>query len=228
MKKHSVIITVLMLIQAVAVSVFAQDKPVAGDMISGVVSSEDGPLMMVNITERDSAFRIVAHTITDIEGRFSFRLVRPGNRLHIDLVGYGSFDAVIDRHSYEIMMKTAPELPPVWISQDRITETGPMPIPPPVAGQKISGYISCKEGPLETANVVEIDENDKFIAWSSTDNKGYFSFTLVNPCHRIQVSYVGFETVTYPIDRTYFDIRLKERKDMPTVDVDADRKKVLY
>ena len=46
----------------------------AGDIISGVIEDNDGPMMMVNVTERDAADRIVAHAITDIEGNFSFQL----------------------------------------------------------------------------------------------------------------------------------------------------------
>ena len=53
----------------------------AGDIISGVVEDNDGPMMMVNVTERDAADRIVAHAITDIEGNFSFKLVNPKDRI---------------------------------------------------------------------------------------------------------------------------------------------------
>jgi hypothetical protein len=73
MKKH-LVFSAMLLIQAAAVFVFAQQKPQSGDKISGVVFEDDGPMMMVNVTERDSADNIVAHTITDIDGHFSFRL----------------------------------------------------------------------------------------------------------------------------------------------------------
>ena len=63
-------------------------KPTAGDIITGRVSNSEGPMMMVNITERDSSDRIVAHAITDIEGNFSFKLVDPADHLEIINLGY--------------------------------------------------------------------------------------------------------------------------------------------
>ena len=37
----------------------------AGDVIRGVVSDKEGPMMLVNVTQRDSLDRIVARSITD-------------------------------------------------------------------------------------------------------------------------------------------------------------------
>ena len=68
----------------------------AGDIISGVIEDNDGPMMMVNVTERDAADRIVAHAITDIEGNFSFQLKNPKDRLQISYVGYETVDIPID------------------------------------------------------------------------------------------------------------------------------------
>ena len=39
--------------------------------------------MMVNVTERDSSDSVVAHSLTDFWGYFSFRLVSPENRISI-------------------------------------------------------------------------------------------------------------------------------------------------
>lgn len=40
--------------------------------ISGNISSDaEGPLMMVNVTERDKNDRIIEATVTDMEGNFS-------------------------------------------------------------------------------------------------------------------------------------------------------------
>ena len=41
-----------------------------GTMISGTVSDDIEPLMMVNVVEVDEANRIVAHGVTDINGNF--------------------------------------------------------------------------------------------------------------------------------------------------------------
>ena len=74
----------------------------AGDVISGVVEDNEGPLMMVNVTERDAADRIVAHAITDIEGNFSFRLQNPKDRIQISYVGYETVDIPINKTFFEI------------------------------------------------------------------------------------------------------------------------------
>lgn len=104
MKKHLVLLSALLL-QAAAISVFAQNKPQAGDIISGVVFEDAGPMIMVNVTERDSADNIVAHTITDMEGKFSFRLVNPKDRLKITYVGYTPVNIPIDKQFFEIRME---------------------------------------------------------------------------------------------------------------------------
>ena len=69
----------------------------AGDIISGVIEDNDGPMMMVNVTERDAADRIVAHAITDVEGNFSFKLVNPKDRIQSSYVGYETVDIPIDK-----------------------------------------------------------------------------------------------------------------------------------
>jgi len=212
---------VLLLVQTASAIVSAQK---AGDVITGVIADDEGPLMMINVTERDSADRIVAHTITDIDGTFSFKLVNPNDRILITHVGYQVVDTLIDRLHFDIMLKEADELPSVLITAERSMETGPMPIPRPVAWQKITGYISDKTGPLELANVEEVDENDQIVAQSVTDKRGYFSFTLMDPDHHIRVSCNGFETVEYPIDRKYFDIMLKKQNEASQENVDAESK----
>lgn len=92
----------LLLVQVTATTVFAQR---AGDIITGVVFENAGPMIMVNVTERDSADRIVAHTITDMEGKFSFKLVNPMDRLKISYVGYETVDIPISKNHFEIKMQ---------------------------------------------------------------------------------------------------------------------------
>jgi hypothetical protein len=133
---------------------------------------------------------------------------------------------VVDTLHFDIKLKESDDLPLVLILDGRSQETGPMPIPRPVAWQKITGFISDKTGPLELANVEEIDENDQIVAQSVTDKRGYFSFTLMDPDHHIRVSCNGFETVEYPIDRKYFDIMLKKQKNVPQENTDAETKNV--
>lgn len=103
MKTSRILSFVLMLvIQASAVTVFAQK---AGDIITGVVSDNEGPMMMVNVTERDQDDRIVAHAITDMDGVFAFKLVNPDDRLNITYVGYETVDIPFDKLHFDIKMK---------------------------------------------------------------------------------------------------------------------------
>jgi len=81
----------------------------AGDIITGVISDNEGPMMMVNVTERDSKERIVAHAITDFEGKFSFRLVNPENKIEVTYIGYDRVELPIDKTYYEIKMNKSPE-----------------------------------------------------------------------------------------------------------------------
>ena len=43
------VIALLLSIQVAAITAFAQDKPKAGDTISGIIREESGPMMMVNV-----------------------------------------------------------------------------------------------------------------------------------------------------------------------------------
>ena len=101
----------------------------AGDIISGVIQDAEGPMMMVNVTERDAADRIVAHAITDMEGNFSFRLVNPSDRLQVTYVGYETVDIPINKTYFDITMKDAGEIPQVDIVAERVSETTGLPIP---------------------------------------------------------------------------------------------------
>ena len=95
----------LLLMQTAIISVFAQSKPKAGDMISGIVISDRGGLSMVTVTERDAADRIVAHAVTDFEGKFSFKLVDSNDRIVINHVDYETVDVPVDKTYFRIKMK---------------------------------------------------------------------------------------------------------------------------
>ena len=101
----------------------------AGDVISGVIQDPMGPMMMVNVTERDAADRIVNHAITDVNGEFSFRLVNPKDKIQISYVGYETVNIPIDKTYFEINMKEQGDLPQVDIVADRVQEGYGLPIP---------------------------------------------------------------------------------------------------
>lgn len=115
--------------ESAVTAVVTQDTIKAGDIISGTVTNGEEPLRMVNVTERDSKYRIVAHAVTDIEGKFSMRLVNPAHRLEITYVGYETVDTVINSTYYEIRMKENDGIPTVKIADDRkiVTMYGPLP-----------------------------------------------------------------------------------------------------
>ena len=127
MKKRLVLLAFLL--QVAAVSLFAQSKPHAGDTISGIVCDSLGPMMMVNVTERDSSDLVVAHSVTDYWGYFSFRLVNPDDRIRVSYVGYETVNIPIDTTFIEIKMKEQDDLPPVEITTDPGYKTTGIPIP---------------------------------------------------------------------------------------------------
>ena len=127
MKKRLVLLAFLL--QVAAVSLFAQSKPQAGDTISGIVCDSLGPMMMVNVTERDSSDLVVAHSVTDFWGYFSFRLVNPDDRIRVSYVGYETVNIPIDTTFIEIKMKEQDDLPPVEITTDPGYKTTGIPIP---------------------------------------------------------------------------------------------------
>ena len=124
-----IVFMVLLFIQAAATTVFAQDKPKAGDTISGIIRDSIGPMIWVNVLELDSSDSVVAHTVTDFGGNFSFRLVNPDDRMQIPFVGYETVVIPIDTTFIEIKMKEQDDLPPVEITTDPGYKTTGIPIP---------------------------------------------------------------------------------------------------
>ena len=80
----------------------------AGDVISGVVSDKEGPMALVNVTQRDSLDRIVAQSITDREGKFNFPLLNPGNTIKVTYLGYEPVNLPINKQYYEIRLNELP------------------------------------------------------------------------------------------------------------------------
>ena len=90
-------------------------EPKAGDIIYGKVQDAEGPMMMVNVTERDASDRIVAHGITDMDGNFSFKLVNPADYLEITYVGYENAKAYFTGTHFTITMVLIEDFPGVEI-----------------------------------------------------------------------------------------------------------------
>ena len=75
----------LVLFCTLSSAVFAQKSA----RISGTITSDaEGPLIMVNITERDKSNRIIEACATDFEGNFSMVVKNTSNVLEISYIGY--------------------------------------------------------------------------------------------------------------------------------------------
>ncbi len=98
-------------------------------MISGTVSDDIEPLMMVNVVEIDEANRIVAHGVTDVNGNFSFRIVDPKHKLKISYVGYDTQIIPIDGTRYNIVLRNNMQLQEVVVQQQRVIQSSGLAIP---------------------------------------------------------------------------------------------------
>lgn len=101
----------------------------AGDVISGNVSDDIEPLMMVNVVEIDKNNRIVAHGVTDINGNFSFRCVSPKNRLKISYIGCQTQILPINKKYFKVKLASATQLKEVVIKSTKKTNTSGLAIP---------------------------------------------------------------------------------------------------
>ena len=103
--------------------------PKAGDVISGTVSDEIEPLMMVNVVEIDANNRIVAHGVTDINGNFSFRIANPKDRIRVSYIGCVTQTLPINRKVFKIQLKSNTTLQQVEVKAVRKTQTSGLAIP---------------------------------------------------------------------------------------------------
>ena len=88
----------------------------AGDIISGTVTDEMGPVMMANVVEIDAAKRIVASAVTDMNGNFSFKLKNPKDKLRVTFVGYKTVLVPINKTHFNIKMEDATQIQEVVVT----------------------------------------------------------------------------------------------------------------
>lgn len=91
------------------------------------------------------------------------------------------------------------------------------------AGTMIHGVVSDEIDVLAGCNVVEIDNNNRIHAHAVTDINGNFSFRLVDPKHKIKVSYVGCQTKIIPVKGTSYKIVLSSETNLKEVVVTGKR-----
>ena len=92
------------------------------------------------------------------------------------------------------------------------------------AGDIISGTVNDEMGPVMMANVVEIDASKRIVASAVTDMNGHFSFKLKNPKDKLRVTFVGYKTVTLPINKTKFAIKMEDATQIQEVVVTAKKR----
>lgn len=87
----------------------------AGDIISGTVTDDMGPVMMANVVELDGSNRIVASTTTDLNGNFSFKLKNPKDKLRITFVGYKTVTLPFNKTKFAIKLQDATHIKEVTV-----------------------------------------------------------------------------------------------------------------
>jgi len=92
------------------------------------------------------------------------------------------------------------------------------------AGDIISGTVNDDLGPVSFANVVELDATNRIVANAVTDMNGNFSFRLKNPKDKLRVTFVGYKTVTLPINKTVFKIRMVDELQIEEVVITSKKK----
>lgn len=105
-------------------------KAQSGHIVSGTVSDTEGPMIMVNIVERDNEDRIIEATYSDMNGNYSIRVKNPKDKLEFSFIGYEteSFD-IGDKKIINVTLKSQLMLDEVVIQAKIKTQTGGLEIP---------------------------------------------------------------------------------------------------
>ena len=108
------------------VNLYAQK---AGDIISGTVTDNLGPVMMANVVELDAANRIVASAVTDMSGNFSFKLKNPKDKLRVTYVGYKTVTLPFNKTNFNIKMEDATQIKEVTVTAKKKAQGSGLAIP---------------------------------------------------------------------------------------------------
>lgn len=99
----------------------------------------------------------------------------------------------------------------------------PLGVSAQTAGTMIHGVVQDDIDPLMACNVVEIDNANRIVAHAVTDINGNFSFRIVDPKHKLKISYVGYATQIIPIKGTTYKITLKSNTQLQEVVVKSKK-----
>jgi len=143
----------LALLGVMPLGLMAQQR---GDVISGVVQDEFGPLPAAHVMEINKDGRVTASGITDINGNFSFTLRNPQDKLKITYVGCEPKIIAIKGTTYNIMMTASQKsLKEVTVTGHRRSVTSGLAVPETEMSIAVQ-TISAKE--FEGLPVTSIDE----------------------------------------------------------------------
>lgn len=79
-----------------------------GDTVTGTVSDKDGkPFQGCNIVEIDEYGRILVHTVTDANGRYSLKIADPKHKLRFSYVGYKTKTVDINSEKIDVVLEEA-------------------------------------------------------------------------------------------------------------------------
>ena len=88
----------------------------------------------------------------------------------------------------------------------------------------VHGTLSDDMGPLMGATVCEIDGTGRIINSAITDLNGNFTMKIKNPKDKIRFSYVGLQTVTQPINKTTYNLKMTSKTQIKEVVVQSKRR----
>ena len=88
----------------------------------------------------------------------------------------------------------------------------------------VRGTLSDEMGPLMGATVCEIDATGRIIESAVTDFDGNFTMKIRNVKDKIRFSYVGMKTVTLPINKTSYVIKMESNTQIKEVVVKSKKR----
>lgn len=95
-------------------------------------------------------------------------------------------------------------------------------------GDQITYNVKDVNGqPLSGANIFETDEFGRIVAHAVTDKEGNFSLKVVDPKHKIRISYIGMKSLTLDISSKKLEVKLEPNTNMSDIQVVARRDSIV-
>ena len=88
----------------------------------------------------------------------------------------------------------------------------------------VHGTLSDDMGPLMGATVCEIDATGRIIESAITDFDGNFNMKIKNQKDKIRFSYVGLKTITLPINKTTYNIKMESATQLKEVVIKSKKR----